>query len=147
MSLTGPTVIIMLTKTVSHLLSTVNVISSNVSGTYDHSSKLQYRTISHRYHWSKPGTPANHVRETAPHWAPRIVAFIRQNSCNIHEVFFHRRTKNSSPRIETRQLVSHSTPCASPRMMIAGKAGAKVKVKIEFLGGKHHLPILYVERI
>ena len=64
-----------------------------------------------------------------------------------NEVFFHRRAKNALPRIETRPLVSHSTPCASPRMMIAGKAGAKVKAKFEFHGGRSHLPVLHIERI
>lgn len=64
-----------------------------------------------------------------------------------NEVFFHRRAKNTLPRIEMRPSVRHSMPCASPRMMIAGNAGAKVKFKIEFFGGRSHLPILRVERI
>ncbi|MCL2120186.1 MAG: hypothetical protein FWH27_17360 [Planctomycetaceae bacterium] len=40
-----------------------------------------------------------------------------------------------------------STPCARPRMCVAGRAGAKVKVKLEFLEGRRHLPIIKVERI
>ena len=64
-----------------------------------------------------------------------------------NEVFFHRRAKNTLPRIETRPSVSHSTPCASPRIMIADKAGVKVKAKFEILGGRSHLPVLHIERI
>ena len=69
------------------------------------------------------------------------------NGRTPNEVFFHWRAKNTLPRIETRPLVSHSTPCASPRMIIAGKAGARVKARIEYLGGRSHLPVLHVERI
>ena len=64
-----------------------------------------------------------------------------------NEVFFHRRAKNTLPKIETRPLVKHSTPCATPRMIIAGKAGAKVKARIEFLGGRSHLQVFHIERI
>ncbi len=39
------------------------------------------------------------------------------------------------------------TPCAKPRMCVAGKAGAKVRVRLEFLEGRLHLPILKIERI
>ena len=52
---------------------------------------------------------------------------------------------NAKPRIETRPLAKHSTPCAKPRMCIRGRAGAKVKVRLEFLEGRLHLPILKVE--
>jgi hypothetical protein len=35
---------------------------------------------------------------------------------------------------------------AKPRMCIAGRAGAKVKVRLEFPEGRRHLPIVKVER-
>jgi hypothetical protein len=63
-----------------------------------------------------------------------------------NEVYFGRRAANAKPRIETRPLAKHSTPCAAPRMCIAGRAGAKVKVRLEFLEGRLHLPIIKVER-
>jgi hypothetical protein len=43
--------------------------------------------------------------------------------------------------------VKHSTPSAKPRMCIAGKAGTKIKVRLEFLEGRMYLPIIRVERI
>ena len=64
-----------------------------------------------------------------------------------NEVYFGRHAANAKPRIETRPKAKHSTPCASPRMCIGGKAGAKVKVRLEFLEGRRHLPIIKVERI
>jgi transposase InsO family protein len=63
------------------------------------------------------------------------------------EVYFGYKSANAKPRIETRPLAKHSTPCAAPRMCIAGRAGAKVKVRLEFLEGRRHLPIVKVERV
>ncbi|GHT46462.1 hypothetical protein FACS189454_07630 [Planctomycetales bacterium] len=63
-----------------------------------------------------------------------------------NEVYFYRHAANAKPRIETRPLAKHKTPCASPRMCIAGKAGTKVKVRLDFLEGRLHLPIIKVER-
>ena len=54
---------------------------------------------------------------------------------------------NTLPRIETRLKAKHGTPCASPRMMIAGRAGAKVRVELSFLEGRRHLPILRSTRV
>ena len=64
-----------------------------------------------------------------------------------NEVYFKRRAANAKPRIETRPLAKQLTPCAAPRTCIAGRAGAKVKVRLEFLEGRRHLPIIKVERI
>lgn len=64
-----------------------------------------------------------------------------------NEVYFDHHAANVKPRIETRPLARHKTPCASPRMCIAGKAGAKVRVRLEFLEGRLHLPVLKVERV
>jgi hypothetical protein len=64
-----------------------------------------------------------------------------------NEMYFHRHPANAKPRIETRPLAKHKTPCASPRMCIAGRAGAKINVHLDFLEGRLHLPIIRVERI
>jgi hypothetical protein len=64
-----------------------------------------------------------------------------------NEVYYHRHAANAKPRIETRAKVRHSTPCAKPRMCIAGRAGTKINVRLEFLDGRLYLPILKVERI
>jgi hypothetical protein len=64
-----------------------------------------------------------------------------------NEVYYHRHAANAKPRIETRSKVKHSTPCAKPRMCIAGKAGTKIKLHLEFLEGRLYLPIIRIERI
>jgi hypothetical protein len=64
-----------------------------------------------------------------------------------NEVYFHCQPSNAKPRIETRPLAKHKTPCAKPRMCIAGKAGTKINVRLDFLEGRQHLPIIRVERI
>ncbi|MDR1479463.1 MAG: integrase core domain-containing protein [Planctomycetaceae bacterium] len=69
------------------------------------------------------------------------------NGRTPNEVYYHRHAANAKPRIETRQKTKHSTPCAKPRMCIAGKAGTKIKPHLEFLGGRLHLPIIKFERI
>ncbi len=62
------------------------------------------------------------------------------------EVYFCKRSANSLPRIEPRPKVHHSTPCARPRMIMAGKPGRKFCAQIAFLEGRRHLPILIVQR-
>jgi len=62
------------------------------------------------------------------------------------EVYYRKRAANTLPRIETRVGLKHSSPCAKPRIMMAGKAGRKVKIQLSFLEGRKHLPILKVLR-
>jgi putative transposase len=62
------------------------------------------------------------------------------------EVYFKMRAANTLPRIETRVGLKHSSPCAKPRTMMAGKAGRKVNVHLTFLEGRKHLPIIQVLR-
>jgi len=73
------------------------------------------------------------------------------NSCRPHmtlkgrtpdEVYFELRAANTLPRIEPRPKVLHSTPCAKPRVVRAGKAGRLVCLQLSFLEGRSHLPIL-----
>jgi hypothetical protein len=69
------------------------------------------------------------------------------NGKTPNEVYYHHHAANAKPRIETRPRAKHSIPCAKPRMCIAGRPGTKVKVMLEFLDGRQHLPIIKVERI
>ena len=62
------------------------------------------------------------------------------------EVYYRKRAANTLPRIEPRVGLKHSSPCAVPRTMMAGKAGRKVNVQLSFLEGRKHLPILHVLR-
>jgi hypothetical protein len=62
------------------------------------------------------------------------------------EIYFRKRAANTLPRIEPRVGLKHSSPCAAPRVMMAGKAGRKVNVQLAFLEGRKHLPILQLLR-
>jgi len=51
------------------------------------------------------------------------------------EVYINRRAANTLPRIEPRKHAKHSTPCASPRMIIRGKAGDNIRLVLDFYEG------------
>jgi len=77
------------------------------------------------------------------------------NSCRPHmtlkgrtldEVYHNLRAASTLPRIEPRPKVRHSTPCAKPRVMMAGKAGRHVDLRLLFLEGRSHLPVLTIQR-
>jgi putative transposase len=77
------------------------------------------------------------------------------NACRPHttlrgrtpdEIYCNLRAANTLPRLETRPKVRHSTPCAKPRMMMAGKAGRHIDIRLSFLEGRSHLPTLTVRR-
>jgi hypothetical protein len=55
--------------------------------------------------------------------------------------------QNQELKHETRPKIKLSTPCAKPRMCIADKDGTKIKLHLEFLEERLHLPIIHVERI
>ena len=63
-----------------------------------------------------------------------------------NEIFFRKRAACTLPRIEPRIGMKHAGPCASPRVMIAGKAGRKVRLKLSFLEGRRHLPVVEILR-
>ena len=64
-----------------------------------------------------------------------------------NEIYFGRRAANTLPRIEPRKYAKHSTPCASPRMCIRGKAGVNVKLVLDFVNGNRLLPIVKIEKV
>jgi len=77
------------------------------------------------------------------------------NSCRPHmtlkgrtpdEIYFNLRATNTLPRIEPRPKVRHSTLCAKPRVMMAGKAGRHVDLRLLFLEGRSHLSVLTIQR-
>ena len=48
------------------------------------------------------------------------------------EVYHRKRAANTLPRTEPRVGLKHSSPCAAPRVMMAGKAGRNVTVYFLF---------------
>jgi hypothetical protein len=61
--------------------------------------------------------------------------------------FYERRfPANRAPRIERRPGWARGSPCAKPRTLIAGQAGDRFNVCVEFLAGRQNLPIVSLRR-
>ena len=63
-----------------------------------------------------------------------------------NEVFFSRPAANEQPRIEPRPRWPRGSPCAVPHVDIDGKPGDPFVLKIDYLAGRRHLPIIRVRR-
>jgi len=63
-----------------------------------------------------------------------------------NEVYDRRFPAHRTPRIEQRRSWPRGSPCARPRTLIAGQAGDRFKVCVEFLAGRQHLPIVSLRR-
>ena len=53
---------------------------------------------------------------------------------------------NRRPRFEPRAKWPRASPCARPWALVRGSPGAKLKLKISFLNGRKHLPLLKLAR-
>jgi putative transposase len=62
------------------------------------------------------------------------------------EVYFRRFPANRRPRIESRPGWPRGSPCASPQVLIAGRAGAEFTLEVSHVGGRMHLPIVTLRR-
>lgn len=62
------------------------------------------------------------------------------------EVYFGRFPANRRPRIEPRPRWPRGSPCAAPRVIIAGQPGARFDLEVEHIGGHVALPIVMLRR-
>jgi hypothetical protein len=62
------------------------------------------------------------------------------------EVYFRRFPGNRRPRLEPRPGWPRGSPCALPRVLIAGKSGVRFDVEVERIAGHAHLPIIRLRR-
>ncbi|MCL2624521.1 MAG: DDE-type integrase/transposase/recombinase [Planctomycetaceae bacterium] len=92
------------------------------------------------------GDMENEVRSYTA-WYNEFRPHARHLGRTPNEVYFNRRAANTLPRIEPRKFAKHSTPCAAPRTMIRGKAGANIKLVLDFHEGNRLLPIVKFERV
>ena len=69
-----------------------------------------------------------------------------RGGCTPNELYFGRFPAHRRPRIEPRPNWPRSSPCARPRVLVAGKPGARFHVEIERVDGQRHLPIVRLRR-
>jgi transposase InsO family protein len=63
-----------------------------------------------------------------------------------NEVYHGRRPANRQPRFEPRPAWPRPSPCAQPQVLVKGQPGAEVTLRVDYLHGRKHLPIVTVER-
>ena len=68
------------------------------------------------------------------------------NGRTPNEVFFSRPAANEQPHIEPRPHWPRGSPCAAPHVGVDGKPGDPFVLKIDYLAGRRHLPIIRVRR-
>ena len=63
-----------------------------------------------------------------------------------NEVYFRLWPANRRPRIEPRKGWPRSSPCASPRALVAGQPGDRFTLHVNYQAGRRHLPIVSLQR-
>ena len=64
-----------------------------------------------------------------------------------NEVFFSRPAANEQPRLEPRERWPRGSPCAAPQVDIEGEPGDPIRIEIDCLEGRRHLPIISARRV
>jgi hypothetical protein len=63
-----------------------------------------------------------------------------------HEVYFKRRPACRLPRFEPRPDWPRGSRWAAPQVLPKGRPGAALNVRVEFRGGRRHLPVIKISR-
>ncbi len=63
-----------------------------------------------------------------------------------HEIFNGLHPANQRPRIEPRKRWQRRSPCAKPRTLVAGNAGDRFTLIVNYHAGRSHLPIVSLQR-
>jgi len=51
-----------------------------------------------------------------------------------------------APRFEPRRKWPHGSPCAAPRNAVRGRRGVRLELRVRYLRGRKHLPIVQLKR-
>ncbi len=62
------------------------------------------------------------------------------------EVYFNRSARARRPRIEPRPQWPRPAPCARPQVLVAGQPGARFDLRVDYLAGRKHLPVVTLRR-
>jgi putative transposase len=63
------------------------------------------------------------------------------------EIYFGRFPACRRPRFEPRARWPRRSPCAGPRALVRGQPGAVVELRVEYRGGRKHLPVVSLKRV
>jgi putative transposase len=63
-----------------------------------------------------------------------------------NEVYFGRSPANRRPRLEPRPRWPRGSSCARPQVLVAGQAGDRFALEVQFYGGQRALPIVILRR-
>ncbi|HUT32156.1 MAG TPA: hypothetical protein VNE39_01640 [Planctomycetota bacterium] len=53
---------------------------------------------------------------------------------------------NRQPRFEPRARWPRRSPCATPVTLVKGQPGVRLRMEVEFLAGRKHLPVVHLKR-
>jgi putative transposase len=62
------------------------------------------------------------------------------------EIYFKLRAANRQPRLEPRSRWPRRSPCATPRVLVAGQPGDRFMFHVTAMKGRRHLPIVSLTR-
>jgi transposase InsO family protein len=68
------------------------------------------------------------------------------DGCTPYEVYHSLPPANRQPRCEPRPRWPRKSRCAKPQTLVAGKPGDEFTLKIDFVNGRKHLPIVTLKR-
>jgi transposase InsO family protein len=63
------------------------------------------------------------------------------------EIYFARRPACLAPRFELRAAWPRSSQCAKPKVLVKGKRGVRLEMRVDFLADRRHLPIVNLKRV
>ncbi|MDA0833853.1 MAG: DDE-type integrase/transposase/recombinase [Planctomycetota bacterium] len=66
--------------------------------------------------------------------------------CTPDEIYHSLRPANSRPRCEPRSRWPRKSRCAAPQTLVAGQRGDRFSIKVDFVAGRKHLPVVRLQR-
>ena len=80
------------------------------------------------------------------HWYNAHRPHSALSGCTPNEVYHELRPANRRPRCEPRSRWPRKSRCAVPQTLVAGQPGTDFTLKIDFVAGRRHLPIVTLRR-
>jgi hypothetical protein len=79
-------------------------------------------------------------------WYSRERPHMTLDGATPDDAYFSRRPAGRMPRFEPRSGWPRASPCARPRVLVKGRPGARLDVRVEFVANRRHLPRVTITR-